>query len=99
MVPLLLPLNRFQRWKPGIMENTDNLLKGVIESLLISKGIIKGLNLLLNPRAYSVTTMISVLWQPWSSAVYPRTDKRILVSRAGNILSLVRSTLTVDCHI
>ena len=99
MVPLLLPLNRFQHWKSGIMEGTENLLKGVIERVLIAKGIVKGLNLLLNPRGYSVTTIISVLRQPWSSSVYARIDKRILVSRAGIIVSLVRSTLTVDCHI
>lgn len=99
MIPLLLPLNRFLHWNSGIMEDTDNLLKGVIESVLISKGIVKVRNLLLNPRGYFVTTMISVLRQPWSSSLYPRVDKGILVSRAGNIVSLVRSTLTVDCHI
>lgn len=60
MVPLLLPLNSFQHWKSGIAEDTDNLLKDVIESTLISKGIVKGLHLLLNARSCSVTTTISV---------------------------------------
>lgn len=73
MVPLLLPLNRFRHWKSHITVDINNLLKGVIESILISKGIIKGLGLLCNPRGYSVTT-ISVLLQPWSSSVYPRIE-------------------------
>ena len=53
MVPLLLPLNRFQHWKSGIMEDADNLLTDVIESALISKGVVKGLALLLKSRDYS----------------------------------------------
>lgn len=54
MIPLLLPLNRFQHWKSGVMEDTDNLVKGVIESELISKEIVKGLNLLVSPRGHYV---------------------------------------------
>lgn len=99
MVPLLLPLNRLQHRSQVLRKITDNLLKGVIQSVLISKLFAKGRTLLLNPRGYSVTTMISVLKQIWSSSVYSRTNKRILMSRAGNIVSLVSSTWDVGCHL
>lgn len=71
--PSPVAIKQFRHWKSHITVDINNLLKGVIESVLISKGIIKGLNLLCNPRGYSVTT-ISVLLQSWSSSVYPRIE-------------------------
>lgn len=80
-----------------MMEDACNLLKDVIESILIAKEIIKDLFTSQCKRLFY--SYHDKCFTASTGFVCQRRDERVLVSGAEHIVTLVICTLTVDCNI